>query len=320
MKKIIILIFVVALSTNLFAQAPQKMSYQSVVRNAAGALLPNTNLGMQISILQTSATGTSVYTETQNVTTNSNGLATIEIGAGTAVSGTFSGINWGAGPYFVKTEIDPTGGTAYSITGTSQLMSVPYALFSANGTPGPVGPAGPTGPTGASGPAGPAGATGATGATGPAGATGATGPVGPQATTSITAFQPLGCQSLAAVTTTFTKIADIGTFTKSIAATWIELNFQSNFAIQGLGTGTGVVYELRIDNAATTLGRATLRLSEVSTQFPGSITGIFPGVSAGAHTISIWVRSANGTAVSAGYDTGCWNSINANNMYVKEYR
>jgi hypothetical protein len=124
-------------------------------------------------------------------------LATFQIGNGSIVSGTMAGIDWANGPYFIKTETDPTGGTSYTITGTSELLSVPYALYSANGTPGATGPAGPQGPagangidgvdgvdgaagaTGATGPAGPTGATGLTGATGPAGATGATGPAGP---------------------------------------------------------------------------------------------------------------------------------------------
>jgi hypothetical protein len=84
---------------------------------------------MQISILQGSAGGTAVYVERQIPQTNSNGLVTIEIGNGTVISGTFSSINWANGPYFIKTETDLTGGSNYTITGTSQLLSVPYALY-----------------------------------------------------------------------------------------------------------------------------------------------------------------------------------------------
>ncbi len=79
---------------------------------------------MKISILQGSATGTEVYSETQTPTTNANGLVGIEIGGGAG----FSTINWVNGPYFIKTETDPTGGTNYTITGTNQLLSVPYSL------------------------------------------------------------------------------------------------------------------------------------------------------------------------------------------------
>jgi len=119
--------------TFTFAQAPSKMSYQAVIRNSANALITNQAVGMRISILQGNANGTAVYVETQTPTTNDNGLVSIEIGGGSVVSGTFASIDWANGPYFIKTETDATGGSNYSITGTSQLLSVPYALFSANG-------------------------------------------------------------------------------------------------------------------------------------------------------------------------------------------
>lgn len=90
----------------------------------------NTQVGMQISILQDSAMGTAVYVETQAPTSNANGLVSMEIGSGTSISGDFAAINWTEGPYFIKIETDLSGGTNYSITGTSQLLSVPYALHS----------------------------------------------------------------------------------------------------------------------------------------------------------------------------------------------
>ncbi len=121
---------IAALTISSFAQSPQKMSYQAVVRNTSGVLQANQTVGMKISILQGSETGTAVYVETQTKTTNANGLVTLEIGSGTLVSGTFSGIDWSNGTYFIKTETDPTGGTNYTITGTSQILSVPYALYS----------------------------------------------------------------------------------------------------------------------------------------------------------------------------------------------
>ena len=128
MKKLYTLLTVVILTTSAFAQAPEKMSYQAVIRNASNALVVSQGVGMQISILQGSAGGTAVYVETQTPSTNINGLVSIEIGSGTVVLGTFNTIDWGNGPYFIKTETDPTGGTTYTITGTNQLMSVPYAL------------------------------------------------------------------------------------------------------------------------------------------------------------------------------------------------
>lgn len=112
----------------LFAQVPQKMSFQAVVRNASNSLITSSPVGMKISILQGSANGTAVYVETQNTTTNTNGLVNLIIGNGTVVSGTFASINWASGNYFLKSEIDPTGGTNYTIANTTQLLSVPYAL------------------------------------------------------------------------------------------------------------------------------------------------------------------------------------------------
>ena len=112
-----------------FAQAPQKFSYQAVVRDASNNLIANQPVGVQISILQGSAAGEAVYVETQNATTNANGLMTLEIGGGTMLSSDFATIDWGDGPYFLKTETDPNGGTNYTIEGTQQLLSVPYALY-----------------------------------------------------------------------------------------------------------------------------------------------------------------------------------------------
>lgn len=167
MKKLFVYCALLVLTVPVLAQVPQKMSYQAVIRNASNALLPNTTVGMRISILQGSASGTAVYVETQAPTTNTNGLVSLEIGSGTVVTGTFASISWANGPYFIQTETDPAGGNNYTITGTQELMSVPYALYAANGgTQGPQGPAGVQGP---SGPTGPQGATGPQGPQGPMG-------------------------------------------------------------------------------------------------------------------------------------------------------
>jgi len=157
MKKIYLSIVGLLLSTVLMAQAPQKMSYQAVIRNNSNALISSSPVGVRVSILQGSASGTPVYVETHTQNTNANGLVSLEIGTGSIVTGTFSAIVWSSGPYFIKTETDPAGGTNYTISGTNELMSVPYALFSASGTPGPQGPVGPQGPIGLTGPQGPAG-------------------------------------------------------------------------------------------------------------------------------------------------------------------
>lgn len=119
-------------SIQLFAQAPQKMSYQSVIRDSTNSLVINRAIGMKVSILRGSASGTPVFVETQHPTTNQNGLASFAIGAGTTVSGNFSTINWSDGPYFIKTQSDLQGGSNYTISGTTELLSVPYALYSEN--------------------------------------------------------------------------------------------------------------------------------------------------------------------------------------------
>jgi hypothetical protein len=127
MKRIFTILAAVFLTATLWAQSPEKMSYQAVIRDASDNLATNQTIGMQISILQGSASGTAVYTETQEPTTNANGLVTIEIGNGSTLD-TFANIDWSTDTYFIKTETDPTGGINYTITGVSQLLSVPYAL------------------------------------------------------------------------------------------------------------------------------------------------------------------------------------------------
>jgi hypothetical protein len=112
-----------------FSQAPEKMSYQSVLRGTNNALVTNQNVRVKISILQGTITGTAAYVEEHSTSTNSNGLVSLSIGGGTLISGNFSTINWANGPYFVKMEADPTGGTNFTISGTTQLLSVPYALY-----------------------------------------------------------------------------------------------------------------------------------------------------------------------------------------------
>ncbi len=127
MRKLITICVVVLAATTLFGQSPEMMNYQAVIRNANGLLVQSQEIGMQVSILQGAADGMAVYVESHTAETNINGLVTIEIGTGIS-SGEFSSIDWANGPYFIKTETDPEGGTNYSVTGISQLLSVPYAL------------------------------------------------------------------------------------------------------------------------------------------------------------------------------------------------
>ena len=112
------------------AQAPEKFTYQAVVRNASNSLVANAPVGVRVSILQGDVNGTLVYMETQTGVTNANGLITLQIGGGNVQQGAFADIDWANGSYFLKTETDPNGGTNYSITSTQQMLSVPYALYS----------------------------------------------------------------------------------------------------------------------------------------------------------------------------------------------
>lgn len=119
------------ISTNLtYADAPHKFSYQAVIRDTDGELVINGSIGMQISILQGSPDGNTVFSETHQAVTNDNGLVSVEIGDGTTIIGSMEEINWAEGPYFIHTETDLQGGTNYTLAHTSELLSVPYALHS----------------------------------------------------------------------------------------------------------------------------------------------------------------------------------------------
>ena len=134
MKTLILTLLTLLTTATVMAQAPQRISYQSIIRDANKVVVASSPVGIKISLLQGTATGPAVYVETHASTTNSNGLVSLEIGAGTALSGTFAGIDWSNGSYLIQTETDPTGGTNYSIPGIAALNSVPYALNAANAT------------------------------------------------------------------------------------------------------------------------------------------------------------------------------------------
>ena len=114
---------------SLHAQVANRINYQAVIRQSSGELLISKSIGMRISMLQGTITGSAVYVETHKPTTSPQGVVTIELGGGTAVTGNFQSIDWSKGPYFIKTETDPAGGTNYTIVGTTQLLNVPFAMF-----------------------------------------------------------------------------------------------------------------------------------------------------------------------------------------------
>lgn len=124
-----LLLLFVTVTLKVFAQSPEKMSYQAIMRAQDNSIVASSRVGVMIIVRQGSTTGTYVYQETHSPTTNANGLVSLEIGAGAVVTGDFSKIAWDKGPYFIETRVDVAGGTNYNITGVTQLLSVPYALY-----------------------------------------------------------------------------------------------------------------------------------------------------------------------------------------------
>ncbi len=217
LKQVLALI-VINLNLFLFAQAPEGINYQAVIRKTNGTLVTNTTVAVRIQIKQNSATGTVVYSERQSVITSAYGLVNFVIGQGTLLSGTFSTINWSTGNYWVSLGVDFTNGTNYLDYGSQRLMSAPYALYAKTAGVqlnqwryGATAPAAALGNIGdfylntatgdvhyksaastwtltgnIKGPQGNAGATGAAGPQGPAGATGLQGPAGVAGATGLT--------------------------------------------------------------------------------------------------------------------------------------
>jgi len=129
MKNLLSLLAITLISASVIAQSPEKISYQAVVRDSENQLVTNQNVGLQVRLLQGSSSGTAVYSETHTPQANGNGLISIEIGTGTS-GDNFSTIDWANGPFYIKTDVDPSGGTNYTISGVNQILSVPYALYS----------------------------------------------------------------------------------------------------------------------------------------------------------------------------------------------
>ena len=127
---VIIIIINMLIGSSIFAQSPEAFKYQAIARDASGNVIANQNVSFRISIIKTSATGTPVYVETHYSITNEFGLININIGEGSVIWGNFSNIDWGIDKYFIKVELDASGGSNYQSMGTSQLLSVPYALYS----------------------------------------------------------------------------------------------------------------------------------------------------------------------------------------------
>jgi hypothetical protein len=133
MKTIYSIIFLMLVGILGYSQAPEAFNYQAVIRNASGDILTNSQIAVQISIVQDSESGTAVYVERFNPTTNDYGLIAIKLGKGSVQSGTFNTIDWGTHEFYIKIEVDPNNGTDFTSMGTTQLLSVPYALYARSG-------------------------------------------------------------------------------------------------------------------------------------------------------------------------------------------
>ena len=131
MKKLLLLFAGLIISVAAFAQFPQKINYQAVVRNNAGDPISSQNVSLRLSILN-GAAGAALYSETHSVTTNNFGLVNLQIGNGTPVTGTFNTIDWSLGNRHLKIEADVAGGSTYTTLSTTELVSVPYALSAAS--------------------------------------------------------------------------------------------------------------------------------------------------------------------------------------------
>lgn len=188
MKKTLLFISGLILAIGVSAQAPKGISHQAVIRDAGNELVTNADVSARVSIIQGAPSGVILYVEQHEVVSNQNGLITYVIGTGDVQNGVFGDIDWSDSPLFLRTEVDPAGGSNYTIIGTTQFLSVPYALYaetSGNPIPGPEGPQGPEGPEGPAGPEGPQGPAGPEGPQGIPGSPGPMGPEGPQGLTGI---------------------------------------------------------------------------------------------------------------------------------------
>lgn len=413
MKNLAVLIIGLCVTMVTLAQAPQAFKYQAVARNADGSVIANQAVSFRISILRHNLTGDIVFSERHNTSTNDFGLATLEIGYGIFVTGSLSGIDWGADTYFIRVEMDPAGGTSYLVMGTSQLLSVPYALHAktvevdkvddadhdpaneiqnlslagkdltlskgggtitlpstgdnwgtqtvsrdnslgGNGTaasPLQVAEGGVTSAkiadnSIATGDLANNSVTSAKIADGTItnndiadkgitsakiSSSGATAnevlvyngtnvvwdrPYGVRLRTSVINVPNDG---ISTYSTTYVKVADLGTFSKMESGSFSEVTFNGRIAVASM-TGTGAHFELRVDGSPPAMGRARALIRNREAGYDGvpvSITGIFTGLAAGSHTVSMWVKSTTGTGTSAAVDPG---SFGDDHIVVAEYK
>jgi hypothetical protein len=319
-----LLLFVCMSFTLVHAQTPQGFNYQGVARNSFGNIISSKSMTIRFSIHDITANGNVVYSEKHITETDQYGLFALLVGKGEAITGNFNTINWGTGSKFLQIELDGDNRGIFTNMGTTQLMSVPYALFAASGNPGPQGPAGPQGIQGVAGPQGLVGPTGPQGAQGLQGVVGPAGPQGPAGAGIPTSGAGPGKVlkydnatnapawkidktdyvlasyggSVTVPANSYNKAFTITDVVVDVPATGfveIELLFPVD-AIQG----NTWRFELRMDGQASTIAHSGVVVpgTEELPRFPGVKT-VFTGLTPGIHALELWVKTSSSPAIVA---------------------
>ncbi|MEO6883546.1 MAG: hypothetical protein ABI199_05935 [Bacteroidia bacterium] len=320
MKKTLLIVSILFLSAFFVsAQVPQGITYQAIARNSVGVELASTAIQVKFTIHTGTAAGPIEWEDTQSTTTNQFGLFTLVIGSGTSTTvgsaTTFSAINWGSGNHFLEVSVNI--GSGYVSMGTTQFMSVPYALYAANAPQGPTGPTGPTGATGVTGSTGTAGTNGVTGATGPTGATGTAGTNGVTGATGSTGA--IGTNGVTGPTgaTGFLQSGTTGSVPYYNGTNWVTTatNIYDLGSNIGIGTNTpnnfiqvqGLIdFENNGSNVSLGLNTPT------TTSSTGNYYNTFVGYNAGQST-----SGAGGASETfIGYNAGNANTVGGNNVFI----
>lgn len=331
----------------LQAQSPAKFNYQAVARNNSGATIANQPISVRFTIHDLTISGNTLYQETHNVTTNALGLFTSVIGGGTVVSGSLAGISWISGDKFLQVEIDPAGGSNYTDMGTTQLISVPYALQAKEAESITIYPSGTTNPDKvilSHSPAYPNNgiiykdATDVLGFQGngnnlldlhlnsnqvdinadlkiSSGTPGA-GKVltsdasGNASWKSVAGVAYKGSLNTGTVTANTTGLdmntGTAFTYTKLQDETSLEVElFSRIYGGTFAGGATWVMFELHVDGYATPNGSKHYMLTTATTEYV-HLKSVFTGLTAGAHTITVFTRTNNGTSGAAIVDPGAY--------------
>ncbi|HVA97950.1 MAG TPA: hypothetical protein VNG53_03565, partial [Bacteroidia bacterium] len=305
MKKKLLTCIAISLAFFTFAQVPQGINYQAVARNSSGAELTNTAIQVKFTIHTGTASGPIEWEETQSATTNQFGLFSLVIGSGVTTgvgsASSFSAINWGSGNHFLEVSINI--GAGYISMGTTQFMSVPYALYAANSPAGPTGATGATGvtgPTGATGTAGTNGATGATGTNGATGTTGATGFLQPGTANGVIPYWN-GTNWITSATNIYDMGGNIGIGNNAPSAA-LDISYSNNtprLNVINSGTGYGAVFTTNA-NGSSPIKAYTTGLSQA---------GYFTIANSSSTSDAVYAETNGSGNGIKGYTNGTGNGV-----------